>query len=178
MSDKLEFKLVIEESGKQVYSHTLSYDSVASIVSNYEDNSRNNDFFALAAKHPASTVRENVAYKDKISEEIVNHLINDTSISVLRNLIRSEAFKEHASHDVVEKLVKFDIEIAQNVAGDFEAYQQANSTKLCAALMALSDPSISYSLAGNYNAPKKLLKELQNHKDPYVASEARRRLED
>ncbi len=177
MSDTLEFKIVIEENGKSVYSNKLSYENVAIIVSNYEDNAKNNDFFALAAKHPATSVRENVAYKDKISEEIVNHLINDSSISVLRNLIRSEAFKEHASHEVVEKLVNFDIEIAQNVAGDFEAYQQANSTKLCTVLMALSDPSIAYSLAGNYNAPKKLLKELLNHNDPYVASEARRRLE-
>jgi len=64
MSNELEFKIVIEESGKQVYSCTLSYDNVASIVSNCDDNSRNNDFFALAAKHPASTVRENVASKD------------------------------------------------------------------------------------------------------------------
>jgi len=104
-------------------------------------------------------------------------LINDTSISVLRSLSRSAAFKEYASHDVVEKLVKFDFEIAQNVARDFEAYQQADSAKLCDALLALSDPSISYSLAGNSNTPKKLLRELQNHKDPYVAGEARRRLE-
>lgn len=178
MPDKLDFKLVIEKDGKPIYSQTLSYEIVASIVSSYADDSNNDDFFALAAKHPASTVRENVAYKDKISEETVNHLINDTSVPVLRNLSRSEAFKEHASHDVVEKLVKFDVEIAQNVAGDFESYQKANATKLCSALMSLPDPSISYSLASNYSTPKKLLKELQNHKDPYVASEARRRLAD
>lgn len=178
MSDKLLFKIVIEDNGKQVYAQTLSYETMSSIVSNYEDDARSNDFFSLAAKHPASTVRENVACKDKISEEIVTELINDTSISVLRNLVRSDAFKEHASHDVVEKLVKFDHEIAQNVAGDIESYQQVNATKLLAVLVALPDPSISYSLAGNYNAPKKVLKELLNHSDPYVASEARRRLDD
>jgi hypothetical protein len=44
--------------------------------------------------------------------------------------------------------------------------------------MGLSDPSISYALAGNYNTPKKLLKELLGHPDPYVSSEAKRRLED
>jgi hypothetical protein len=44
--------------------------------------------------------------------------------------------------------------------------------------MGLSDPSVSYALAGNYNSPKKILKELAGHSDPYVSSEAKRRLED
>jgi len=178
MSSNLQFKLIIEEDGKQVYSKPLSYEIVANITSSYDDSSDNSDYFALAAKHHASTVRENVAYKDKISEDTLNQLINDSSVSVLRNLVRTEAFKEHAAEDVIEKLVKFDLEIAQNIAGDFDSYQQANATKLCATLMGLSDPSISYALASNYNTPKKLLKELLGHADPYVSSEAKRRLED
>lgn len=178
MTSKIEFKLIIEEGGKQVYSKPLTYEMVASIVSSYNDASENDDFYALAAKHPASTVRENVAYKDKISEETLMQLIDDSSVTVLRNLVRSEAFKEYASEDVIEKLIKFDHEIAQSVAGDFDSYQQANSGKLCTALMSLSDPSISYSLAGNYNTPKKILKELSAHSDPYVSEEAKRRLED
>lgn len=178
MSSKLQFKLVIEEDGKQVYLKPLSYEIVANITSSYDDSIDNSDYFALAAKHPASSVRENVAYKDKMSKETLNQLINDSSVAVLRNLVRTEAFKEHAADDVIEKLVMFDLEIAQNIAGDFDSYQNANPTKLCATLMGLSDPSVSYALAGNYNSPKKILKELAGHSDPYVSSEAKRRLED
>lgn len=177
MTNKFDFKIVVEQAGKVVYSEALSYENVANIVDNYEDSAKNNDFFALAITHPSASVRENIARKDKICEEIVNSLMNDPSVSVLRTLVRSAAFKEHASQEVVERLVNFDTEIVQTVAGDFESFQQINSSKMLTVLMGLDDPSILYYLAGNYNTPKKVLKELQNHSDPYVASEARRRLE-
>ena len=178
MSSKLLFKLVIEDSGEEVFSKPLSYETVANIVSSYEDADESNGFFALAAQHPASTVRENVAYKDKLSEEILGMLINDKSIPVLRNLVRTEAFKENASAEVIERLIKLDVEIAQNIAGDIDSYQQADASKLCTLILGLDDPSILASLAGNYSTPKKILKELINHSDPYVAAEAKRRLED
>lgn len=178
MSSKLLFKLVVEDSGDEVFSKPLSYETVANIVSSYEDADESNGFFALAAQHPASSVRENVAYKDKLSEEILGLLINDKSIPVLRNLVRTEAFKENASAEVIERLIKLDVEIAQNIAGDIDSYQQADASKLCTLILGLDDPSILASLAGNYSTPKKVLKELVNHSDPYVAAEAKRRLED
>jgi hypothetical protein len=178
MSSKLVFKLVVEDSGKEVFTKPLSYETVANIASSYEDSDESNGFFALAAKHPASSVRENIAYKDKLSEEILSLLINDKSIPVLRNLVRTEAFKENASAGDIERLIKLDVEIAQNIAGDIDSYQQADASKLCSVILELDDPSILASLAGNSSTPKKVLKELLNHSDPYVASEAKRRLED
>ena len=72
MSSKLLFKLVVEDDGKEIFSKPLSYAMVSSIVSDYDDNEENNDLFLIAAKHPASTVREYIACKDKISEETLN----------------------------------------------------------------------------------------------------------
>jgi len=178
MSSKLVFKLVIEDDGKEVFSEPLSYETLSNIASNYEDAEDSNKFFALAAQHPASSVRENIAYKDKISEEIMSTLIADKSIPVLRNLVRSEAFKENASAADIERLIHLDVEIAQSIAGDIDSYQQADASKLCAVILSMEDPSILASLAGNYSTPKKVLKELVNHPDPYVASEAKKRLED
>ena len=57
MAKDLVFKLVISEAGKETYTASLSYEAVSNIVSNYSDNKECNDFFALAAQHPASTVR-------------------------------------------------------------------------------------------------------------------------
>lgn len=178
MASKLTFKLVVEEDGNEVFSKPLSYEAVSNIVSNYEDEEGSNEFFTLAAKHPASSVRENVAYKDKISPEIMSILIKDSSIAVLRNIVRTESFKENAGPEDIERLIKLDVEIAQAIAGDIDSYQQADASKLCSLILALDDPSILAALAGNYNAPKKILKELVNHPDPHVANEAKRRLED
>ena len=91
----------------------------------------------------------------------------------MRNLVRTEGFREFATQDVIEKLVKLDFEIAQSVAHNVEQFQQAETTKLHAILMGLSDPSIFYALAGNCNTPKKILKELANHSDSYVSAAAK-----
>jgi hypothetical protein len=178
MSGKLEFKLIVTENGEEVLSKLLSYEAVSNIVSNASDNKDNEDLFTLAASHPASTVRENVAYKDHMPETAVKILSADKSIGVLRNLVRSQKFKEHATLDMLERLLALDIEIAQSIAGDIESYSDADSAKLAGIVATHSDPSVVASLAGSYSTPKKVLKTLLNHADPYVVSEAKGRLED
>ena len=178
MTKNVVFKLVVLEDDKQVLSKNLSYEIVSNIVSNFPDNAENNDLFGLAARHPAAVVREYVAGKDTLSEETLNVLSADSSIAVLRNLVRTNAFKEHASAELIEKLVGTDIEIAQTVAGDIDSYQSADTGKLYSLFSSHNDPSVVATLAGGYNVPKKVLKNLINHPDPYVVSEAKVRLDD
>jgi len=178
MSAKLEFKLVITENGEEVLTKLLSYEAVSNIVSNASDNRDNADLFSLAARHPASTVREYVAYKDHMPDSAVKLLSADKSIAVLRNLVRSQKFKEHATLEELEKLISLDTEIAQSIAGDIESFPEADTSKLAALVATNSDPSVVASLAGCYSTPKKILKTLLNHADPHVVSEAKGRLED
>jgi len=172
-SDLLTFRLVITDGENSTYSANLSYEAVSSLVSDYADNSDNNDFFMLAAKHPASTVREQVACKDNINAEVIDTLQNDSSIAVLRNLVNSSAFKSNTTMEYLEKIIPLDAEIAQTVANNIEAFEKVNITKLATLLASNPDPSVLASLAGNYNTPKKILKMLINHEDLYVASEAK-----
>jgi hypothetical protein len=174
---KLKFTIHASDDGKEVFTAPLSYEAFANIISNYPDHEDSNDFFLLAVKHPASTVRENIAYKDHLSSEVIEILAKDKSVSVLRNLVRSSAFKEQASHEMLEKLINLDIEIAQSIAGDVESFQEADVTKLANLLAVHEDPSVVASLANNYSAPKKILKKLLTHPDPYVANAAKARLE-
>lgn len=178
MTSKLIFKLVVEDGGKEVFSKGLSYDDVASITSGFADIDENNDFFSLAAQHSASTVREYVAYKDKLSAPTVELLLGDKSIPVLRNLVGTEGFKENASASEIERLMNLDVEIAQNIAGNIDSYQQADASNLYAIILKMSDPSILASLAANDSTPKKVLKELAKHPEPYVAATAKRRLDE
>lgn len=177
MSAKLEFKLVVTEDGVEVLSKVLSYDAVSNIVSNASDNKDNEDLFVVAARHPASNVREYVAYKDHMPDSAMKLLSTDKSISVLRNLVRSQKFKEHATIEELEKLLLLDTEIAQSIAGDIESFVEADTSKLAALVATHSDPSVVASLAGSYSTPKKILKTLLNHTDPYVVSEAKGRLD-
>jgi hypothetical protein len=173
IGNRLTFKLVVSDDEKITYTANLSYEAVSSLVSDYADNSDNNDFFMLAAKHPASTVREQVACKDNINAEVIDTLQNDSSIAVLRNLVNSSAFKSNTTMEYLEKIIPLDAEIAQTVANNIEAFEKVNITKLATLLASNPDPSVLASLAGNYNTPKKILKMLINHEDLYVASEAK-----
>ncbi len=177
MTRDLTFKLVVTEGDKPVYSANLSYEAVSDFVTNFPDKSDSNDFFILAAQHPVSTVREQVAYKDSLNSDTVEILKNDASISVLRHLVRSSAFRETASQDYLEKIIPLDVEIARNIASEIQLFEQADVNKLATFLAGNPDPSVAASLAQNYSTPKKILKALTTHKDPYIAAEAKARLE-
>ena len=177
MSSNIKFTIHASDDGKEVFTAPLSYEALATIISNYPDHDDSNDFFLLAAKHPASTVRENLAWKDHLSAEVVVILAKDKSVPVLRSLIRSSAFREQANHEMLEKLINLDIEIAQSIANDVESFQEADVIKLANLLAVHEDPSVVASLANNYRAPKNILKKLLTHPDPYVANAAKARLE-
>lgn len=178
MAKDLVFKLVISEAGKEAYTAILSYEAVENIVSSYPDNKENNDLFALAAQHAAATVRVSVAEKDNLSADVVNVLSQDSSISVLRRLVHSDAFKTNATQDLLERLIKLDTEVAASIADNVESFEQADVNKLTTLLAAHSDPSVVASLAENHMLPKKVLKTLVNHPDSCVSNAAKARLKD
>lgn len=178
MAPKLEFKLVVSENGNEVLSTTLSYEAMRNIISNASDNKDNSELFSLAAKHPAAEVREQVAHKDNLLPDAIELLSKDKSVSVLRNIVRTKKFKESASFEELGALLALDSEIAESIARDVEDYTEVDTNKLAQAIAEHPDPMVVAGLAGNYSTPKKILKSLLKHSDPYVVSEAKERLND
>lgn len=173
---KLQFKLVVLSEGKEELNRDLSYDEVNSIISSAQDVEENQNLFLLDANHPAGCVRENVAYKEKLSDETVKLLLKDKNLQVLRNLVRTEKLKEIATLEDLERLISLDTDIAQTIAGDTSVFPEVDQNKLITIIMKDNDPSVLGALAGSWNTPKKILKELVKHSDSYVSSEATRRL--
>lgn len=177
MTKKLEFKLVVLEDGAEIARQALSYETMSSIVSSIPDNEANEAFFSIMAHHPSVQVRENVAYKDNISEETVQLLAKDKSVAVLRNIVRNSKFKESATLEQLLAFLEIDVDVAQSIAGNISDYSEADSNKLAQAVANHPDPSVAYYLADSYSAPKKILKALTTHIDPNVASAAKRTLD-
>jgi hypothetical protein len=94
----------------------------------------------------------------------------------LRSLVRSSAFRKNASDKFLIDFIHLDFEIARSIADCYEEFDMADSAKLIAALLESTDPAILTSLLGNYSTPKKVIKELANNSDPYVANMAKDRL--
>ena len=178
MSNNLTYKLVITDGKEEKYSSVLSYEDIAYFVDRGNiDANDSMELFRYAAQHPSASVRAYVAYKDSITEEIFQILANDSSIKVLRDLVRSDACKKYATLEHLLKYINLDHELAESIAGSIEDYEKAEVDELVKALIAHSDPSVTASLADNYRTPKKTLKTLTKHVDPHVANSAKRSLE-
>ena len=171
MSDSIEFKLVM------IASKVLSYEDVSSIISALQDNESNQKIFEAGAIHSASNVREQVASKDNLSEAAVKILVKDKAINVLRNLVRSQKFKETADQKTLEEFIDRDPEVAQSIAGDLDSFSEADQNALAQKLASHADLTVLNALAGSYNTPKKILKTLSGHSDPYIASQAKDQLD-
>ena len=173
MSGKLEFKLVVTENDNEVLSKLLSYRQVEGIVFNAPDNKDSADMYAVAARHPASGVREAIASNQCLPESVVKALYADKSINVLRRLVWNARFKEMATLEQIEKLLGLDTEIAETIANNIQDFKGAGTEKLDELLVTHADPSVARNLASSYNTPEKLLKTLLTHADPGVAGAAK-----
>jgi len=175
-SSGISLKIVVEQNGMMASESYLSFESAGVLTSYLEDSESNREVFELLSDHPASEVRSSVAQKDNLTEKCLGILSKDGSINVRRNLSRSSAFKRWANDQVLLEFIRCDPECAVNIASSIEDFLTADQTIIGKALCDHTDPSVRYSLAGNYNAPKKLLKQLSSDQDPKVSGEAKRRL--
>lgn len=180
MHGNLLFKLVISDSDNAdsvLAEINCPYDAFGSVLSYLQDSPLLNDFFKYAVLHPAPTVRENIACKDKISEEVFKILAEDKSITVLRDLTRSESFRKFANEHLVRRLIELDSECARNIADNYELLEQVDSDVILQLLVNSEDPTIRYALVSNYAAPKRVVKMFLEDREIQVSDEAKRRLE-
>lgn len=170
------YKLSVYDGDKEVFQEPLSYEGMISLISSCPDSEPYQALFDFAAAHPSSLVREYVAGKDHLSKKAVELLSGDKSINVLRALVRSSAFKKYAGDKLLIDLISLDSEIARSIADYYEQFEMADSSKITAALLQSTEPAVITNLVGNYSTPKKIIKELVNYPDSFVASAAKDRL--
>lgn len=174
---EITYKVIaVSKDNKIIQEEILSYDSLATLIGSMPDDHSLEKFYELAATHPASTVRENVSYKDNLSKATVNTLANDSSVNVLRNLTRSQSFRENATEEMLTRMMAIDPEVAQSIAGYIDSYEDCNTSKIVELLLALADPCVAGALANNYNSPKNILKKLSQHPDPYISNQAKKNI--
>jgi uncharacterized protein/TPR repeat protein len=151
-SNNLTFKLIVTEGDQTLFSTPVSYDAVANIISNTPNTSSetNEELFLIASKHPAVSVREYVACKYYLSKEIIEILSKDTSVSVLRNLVRSSAFREYADLESIKNMISLDVEVAQTIASDVDNFNQVSGSEIAALVNDHGDPAVIATLESNY----------------------------
>ena len=171
----MKAKLIIE--GEKNLSIDLSYDDLASAVSNLPDTDDYTNVYAVLSAHPSVSVRDNVASKDKLDEATVNVLADDRDVAVIRSLVRSEKAREFLSTEQLVAIINRDVDAAESIAGYIESYEGADAEDVAEAIAKHLDPRVRNALAGNSSAPKKVLKNLLKDDDPRVRASAKQSLD-
>lgn len=155
----------------------LSFEVLPSLVSRIPDNPENAVYFEAFAHHNSSDVRESIANKDYLNEQTIRLLCRDRSVEVIRNLVRSLAYRKYATEDDILWAVEKDIHSAITIAQDFEMYEKIDVQTVVEKLIHVADPAISLAIAGNMSTPKKITKQLLKHSDPMVQYQAKMTLD-
>lgn len=143
-SPSFKYKLEIFEGDYSKLSVPLSYSTLANLISNVSDSDVNNDLYLLAANHPSAKVRESVAMKDNLSSDIVSILLKDTSITVLRLLVTSDAFKRHVKTADLSRLICMDKIVAHTIASNVDDFAFVSSKEVKEMILESKDPETRY----------------------------------
>jgi len=177
MFQPIEAKLIIEKDGFQLHNVSLSYEALSSLASCSPDSDASTDLFATLSQHPSSSVRERIAYKENLNEDTVLALAVDPSVDVLRNLIRTSAFRRYITDDLLIQIIGRDVEAACFIAENLELLENIDRHNILRLLVLSDDPAIVAAVAGNTSTPKKILKELLRHPDVDVVDRAKQNID-
>lgn len=134
-------------------------------------------FLDHLAIHPSSLVREAISRRDDLSKELMNRLLSDEFIDIVRNICNSESFFNFAETSDVIKAAIRDMESARIIANYVSFLNSANRLEIYDHLIAHPDPSVRAALVDGINVPQHVVGKLCNDPDAYVREAASKKLD-
>lgn len=127
------------------------------------------------ADHPAKEVRVELAGKTNLSQAAFRKLFATRDFAVIEALLSNSGNAGYFSKEMLAGLIS-QSEFAHIVARGLGDFPNADDS-IGEALAAHPDPYVRNAFAGNFDAPKRLLRMLSNDEDPAVARSAKQTLE-
>lgn len=164
------FEVKVSVNGK---SAVLGYEAAEEILFSIPENREYNKIVAEFARSPLPQARMEVAGRESISSEIVNILVEDTQIDVLRNLVSNRKARKMINEDTLLRLLKTeDYEILETVADNLHSFSKCDSDILAEKLCRSENPRVRYSLAEDQLVDKRILEILSNDEVDEIAAKA------
>ena len=171
--NKMEAKLIV--NGHEI---SVGIELLGRIVSDLADYEENQEIFHILAQSASANIRQEIAYKDNISEETAMLLLNDKDITVLERIINNNVAKELIDDDILNNIMEnANEELLKEIASNFDSFENISADKIANKLIELENPYVTLSIAENYSSPKKILKSLLKHSDPDIVRAAKSSLE-
>jgi hypothetical protein len=168
-----KFSIMVEQQDQKPLRINLSGDQLKTIIDNLNDNPLYDKLIEAAAQHPSAGVRASIAFRDRLTPEAIETLLQENNPTINQNLVKSDSFRAFADHQLIMEWIQKDAEIAETVARAFQTFVKVQTKKLIKVLEKHPDPRVLYALAANYATPKSVKERLAKNDDPDVAFEAK-----
>ncbi|WP_157493430.1 hypothetical protein [Desulfonatronovibrio magnus] len=169
------FELKISVNGK---SSTLDFEAADEILYSIPEKRKYNRIIAEFAKSSLPQARMEVAGRESISREVVNILVEDNQIDVLRNLVSNRKARKMIPENSLLRLIKTeDYEILETVADNMHAFSMCDPDILAKRLCRSENPRVRHSLAEDQLLDKRIMEILSNDYVGEVAAKAKETLE-
>ncbi len=146
-------------NGDQRFAIELTSQPLCATVAKLQDNSSQTSAFDILAEHTNFEVRLAVAGMENLSTEAIERLATDSSISVVRQLLKSKLARPRLTPQQVLAIAERDPELAGFVAAVVEDFTLDNDAVL-SYLESHLDTHVRAKLAGNPFAGNVVLRRL------------------
>lgn len=140
------------------------------------DDPANADIFAVAAVHPASSVRARVASKKRLPLNAVLTLAADPSAAVRCATLLHPELRRVAKEGLLLRMMASDPAVASVVARMLNRFELASIAELCEAVAVHKDPDVRLAAASSDDTPRMMLNRLSKDPSAEVAAAATRSL--
>lgn len=156
----------------------IGIDLISNIASSLADDKNYQEVFHILAQSKSANIRQEIAYKDNITEETATLLLEDKDTSVLERMVRNDVAKGIINDEILDSIIqRANEEVLKEIANNFDGYSNVSIEKTAKKLVELNNLTITLAVAENYSTPKKALKALLKHSDPDIARAAQRSLD-
>lgn len=180
--ERLAFTLVVTGKGCARGAMPLSFEQLATLVRDLPDTPAFAELYGLAAGHPATAVREQVAAKENLPADAVAALARDPAIPVLATIVGHPVFAAQATLESLRALIATDPRVAIAIATVYGlvGFPRADKAALARALAEHPDPGVARALVemARERIPVRVVRMLLKHPEPSVVRAARSMLDD
>ena len=156
----------------------IGYEKLADMLMGIEDHSKHLAIFSELVHSPDPKVRQYVAERECINKALVDILLQDKQVDVLRALISNTNAAEFIEQDKLLNLISLeDSELLEMVARYIEYFELCDPVIIGQQLTLSDNPRVRGALADNPDAPETLLFILLEDGDSDIAASARQSLE-
>jgi len=171
---KQTIKVKLSLNGKKVQ---IGHQFLEDISRNIDDARENRKIFTLLATSDNPAIRKSISNHYHLTKKAVNILINDTSSTVINNILSNSSAAKYISHNKLMKFIKSDnITYLCSIASNIEGFKKEDACKIINILVNHKNPLVKYNLV-KYGASELIntatIKQLTKDKDIDVSSSAK-----